>query len=158
MFEGSVLAYNPAKNEAEWIPVWGLTNDLTWAEERSMVALENYVPHIPEEAAQITGLWTHHLVSLPTDDSSTLEEEEVQHPELLTMDTEHKWEEESEDGARQTDLEEDMETNRWQHSWDWEAVMGESEKLAYDDPWSDSDAMVMGGRLPMGACIVTPHP
>ena len=35
VFEGSVLAYNPAKNEAEWVPVHGLTSDLTWVEERS---------------------------------------------------------------------------------------------------------------------------
>ena len=49
VFEGSVLACNPAKNKAEWIPACSLTNDLTWAEERSTVALANYVPHIPEE-------------------------------------------------------------------------------------------------------------
>ena len=56
VFEGSVLAYNPAKNKAEWVPVCGLTDDLTWTEERSAVALANYVPCIPEEAAQITRL------------------------------------------------------------------------------------------------------
>ena len=56
MFEGSILAYNPAKNEAEWIPVHGLTNDFTWAEERSAIALANYVPCIPEEAAWIVRL------------------------------------------------------------------------------------------------------
>ena len=59
MFEGSILAYNPAKNEAEWVPAHGLTNDLTWAEERSAVALANYVPHIPEEAARIVRLGAH---------------------------------------------------------------------------------------------------
>ena len=41
VFEGSVLAYNPTMNEAEWVPVCSLTNDLTWAEERSAVALVN---------------------------------------------------------------------------------------------------------------------
>ena len=56
VFEGSVLAHNPAMNEAEWVPVRGLANDLTWAEERSTMALANYVPCIPEEAAQITRL------------------------------------------------------------------------------------------------------
>ena len=30
VFEGSVLAYNPAMYKAEWVPVCGLTNDLTW--------------------------------------------------------------------------------------------------------------------------------
>ena len=76
VFEGSVLAYNPAKNKAEWVPAHGLTNDLTWAEERSSIALANYFPHIPEEAAQIMRLGAHRLVSWPND-SSTLEEEEV---------------------------------------------------------------------------------
>ena len=32
------------------------TSDLSWAEERSAVALANYVPHAPVEAAQIAGL------------------------------------------------------------------------------------------------------
>ena len=117
MFEGSVLAYNPAMNEAEWIPVRGFTNDLTWAEERSAMTLVNYVPHIPAEAACITMLGAHQIVSCP-DDSSTSEEEEVQHPEPQTTDTEHEWGEESEDGARQTDHEEEVEPNRWQHPWD----------------------------------------
>ena len=81
VFEGSVLAYNPAKNEAEWVPVCGLTNDLTWAKERSAVALANYVSCIPEEAAQIARLGAHQIVSWPND-ASTSEEEEVQHPEL----------------------------------------------------------------------------
>ena len=56
VFEGSILAYNPAKNEAEWVPARGLTNDLTWAKERSAVALANYVLHIPEEVAWIARL------------------------------------------------------------------------------------------------------
>ena len=59
MFEGSVLAYDPAKNEAERVPAHGLTNNLTWAEERSTVALANYVPHIPEEVAWIARLGAH---------------------------------------------------------------------------------------------------
>ena len=105
VFEGSALAYNPAKNEAEWVPACGLTNDLTWAEERSAVALANYVLHIPEEAAGIARLGAHRIVSWPND-SSTSEEEEVQHPEPPTMDTKPEQGKESEDGARQTDLEE----------------------------------------------------
>ena len=126
VFEGSVLAYNP-------VPVCGLTNDLTWAEERSTVALANYVLHIPVEAAQITRLWAHQIVSCP-DDSPMSEEEEAQHPEPKTMDTKPEWGEESEDGARQTDLEEEAEPNRRWCLWDWEAVMEGLEGLAYDDP------------------------
>ena len=59
VFEGSILAYNPAKNEAEWVPVRGLANNLTWAEERSAIALANYVPRIPDEVAWITRLGAH---------------------------------------------------------------------------------------------------
>ena len=152
VFEGSVLAYNPAKNEAGWVPARGLTNDLTWAKEMSAVALANYVPCIPEEGAQIARLGTHQLVSRP-DDSSTSEEEEVQHPELPTMDTEPEWGEESEDRARQTDLEEEVEPNRQWCSQDWEAAMEGSERLAYDEPWSDSDATVVGVDCPQGPVL-----
>ena len=153
VFEGSVLAYNPAKNKAEWVPVCGLTNDLTWAEERSAMALANYVLRIPVEVAQIARLGAHRIVSW-LDDSSTSEEEEAQHPEPQTTDTEPERGEESEDGARQTDLEEEAEPNRWQHSWDWEAVMEGLEGLAYDDPWSDSDATVMGVDCPQGLVLL----
>ena len=67
VFEGSVLAYNPAKNKAEWVPVCGLANNLTWAEERSAIALANYVPCIPHEAARIARLGARRLVSWPED-------------------------------------------------------------------------------------------
>ena len=113
VFKGSVLEYNPTMNKAEWVPVHGLANDLTWAEERSTVALVNYVPCVPAKVAQIARLGAHQIVSCP-DDSSMSEEEEAQHPEPQTMDTEPEWEEESEDGARQTDPEEEVEPNRWQ--------------------------------------------
>ena len=56
VFEGSILAYNPARDEAEWVPTYGLTNDLTWVEERSTVALANYVPCVSQEAACIVRL------------------------------------------------------------------------------------------------------
>ena len=45
VFEGSILAYNPMINEAEWISTRGLANDLSWGEERSMIALANYILH-----------------------------------------------------------------------------------------------------------------
>ena len=140
VFEGSVLAYNPTINEVEWVPVHGLANDLSWAEERSAVALANYVPRIPAEAARIARIGASWIVSCPGDDSSTSEEEEVRHPNPQTMDTEP----ESEDGAGQTDPEEEAEPNRWRRPWNWEAIMEEAKGLAYDDPRSDSDATVMG--------------
>ena len=94
--EGSILAYNPTKNEAECIPARGLTNDLTWAEERSNVALANYVPHIPDEVAWIARLGSRQLVSWPKDSSTLEEEEDVQDPKPLTTDT-NEWGEEDED-------------------------------------------------------------
>ena len=56
VFEGSILAYNPARDEAEWVPMHGLTNDLTWAKERSAVALANYVLHASQEVVWIARL------------------------------------------------------------------------------------------------------
>ena len=112
VFEGSVLVYNPTMNEAEWVPVCGLANDLTWAKDRSAVALANYVLCVPAEMVQIARLGACQIVSC-LDDYSTLEEEEAWHPKPQTMDTEPEWEEESEDGARWTDPEEEVEPNRW---------------------------------------------
>ena len=56
VFKGSILAYNPTRNEAEWVPACSLANDLTWVEEKSIVALANYVPCVSQEAAQIARL------------------------------------------------------------------------------------------------------
>ena len=64
MFEGSILAYNPAKDEVEWFPTCGLTNDLNWTEERSTMAIANYVPCVPQEAAQIVGLGACRLLHI----------------------------------------------------------------------------------------------
>ena len=147
VFEGSVLVYNPAMNEAEWVPVCGLANDLSWAEERSAVALANYVPCIPVGVAQITRLEASQIVSCPGEDS-TSEEKEAQHPDLPTTHTDPKQEDETE--ARQTDPEEEAEPNRWQCPQDWEAIMEGAKGLAYDDPQSDSD----GDGWPAGACII----
>ena len=103
-FEGSILAYNPALNEAEWMPVCGLANDLSWAEERSTVALANYVPCTPAEAAWIARLGAGRIVSCPSNDSSTsTEEEEAQHSDTQstnpTTDTDPEVGDESEDGV-----------------------------------------------------------
>ena len=48
VFEGSVLAYNHARDEAEWVPARGVANDLSWVEEKSDMALANYVPRVDE--------------------------------------------------------------------------------------------------------------
>ena len=74
VFEGSILAYNPTRDEVEWVPTCGITNNLSWVEERSAVALVNFMPCTPQEAARIAKFGTHHLVSWPND--SSLEEED----------------------------------------------------------------------------------
>ena len=56
VLEGSILTYNPTLNEAEWVPMHGLANDLSWAEERSAMALATYVPRASVEVAQIARL------------------------------------------------------------------------------------------------------
>ena len=113
VFQGSILVYNPALNEAEWVPVHGLANDLSWAEERSAVALVNYVPCGQAEVAQIARLGAGRIVS--------------------------------EDGAsRQTNPGDAVERDQQQPPWNSEAIMEEAKGLAYDDPRSDSDALVMG--------------
>ena len=155
VFEGSVLTYNPAKNKAEWVPARGLTNDLTWAEERSTVALANSVQCISNEAARITRLGSRQLVSWPKDSSMSEEGEDVQDPEPPTTDTE-EWGDECEDGARQADLKEGVEPDRRRCSRDWESVMEGSQGLAYDDPWSDSDAMMMGAECLWGTVSSPP--
>ena len=155
VFEGSILAYNPAKNEAEWVPAHGLTNDLTWAKERSAIALANYVLCIPDEVAQIARMGACQLISWPNNCSMSEEEEDVRDPEPLTMDTE-EWGEESEDRARQTNLEEGVEPDRQQHLWDWEAVIEGLQGLAYDDPQSHSNAMMMGADCPWGTMSSPP--
>ena len=108
----------------------GLTNDLTWAEERSAVALANYVLRVSQEVAQIARLGACQLVSWPVNSSTSEEEEEEEEeqerdPELPVTGAELEQSEEDE--------EDELEPNRWQHSQDWEAIMGEEERLAYDD-------------------------
>ena len=104
MFEGSILAYNPTINEAEWIPARGLANDLSWGEERSMVALANYILCAQKEGRRIARLRASRVVSSPDDDTSTTsmeEEEESQFSDVPSMspqmDTDHKADEESEE-------------------------------------------------------------
>ena len=73
--EGSILTYNPTLNEAEWVPVCSLANNLSWAEERSVVALANYVPCTSVEAAWIAKLGVGRVTSCPNDNSSKMSKE-----------------------------------------------------------------------------------
>ena len=150
VFEGSILTYNPALNEAEWVPVCGLANDLSWAEERSAMALANYVLHALVEVAQITRLGAGRIVSSPGDNSSTsAEEEEVWHSDAPSTnpptDMDQEVGDESEDGAGgQTNPGDEAESDQQWPPQNWEAMMEESKGLAYNDPWSDFNATVMG--------------
>ena len=81
VFKGSILAYNPTRDEAEWVPTHGLTNDLTWVEEKSTVALANYVPPISQEVAHTARLRACCLVCWPDDSSSSEEEEQEEEEE-----------------------------------------------------------------------------
>ena len=102
LFKGSILTYNPALNEAEWVPACCLANDFSWAEERSAMALTNYVPHASAEAAWITRPGAGRVISCPGNDSSTsVEGEESQHLDAPSMDTGHEGEvwDESKGGA-----------------------------------------------------------
>ena len=87
IFEGSILAYNPARDKAEWVPAHGIANDLSWVEEKSAVALANYVQCASQEGAR-------HLMSWPDDSSSWEEEEEDEQEE----EEEHEVEEQGEAG------------------------------------------------------------
>ena len=152
VFKGSILAYNPTRDEVEWVPVRGLTNNLTWAEERSAMVLANYVPCISQDAAQIARLGAHQLMSWPTDSSMSEEEDEEQEeegqeegeeqeevdPEPLITDAEPEQSEEDQEGKQ--------ELSRW-HLRDWEMVMGEEEQLTFDDLQLDSDTMADGRSL-----------
>ena len=84
------------------MPAHGLANDLSWAEERSAVALANYVPRAPVEAAWNARLGAGRIVSCPGDDSSnSTEEEEAWHSDTQSTnpptDTDPEVGDESED-------------------------------------------------------------
>ena len=97
VFEGSILAYNLARDEAEWVPTCGVANDLSWVEEKSAVALVNYVPHVSQEAAHIAGLGARRLVSWP-DSSSDKQEEDEQEEDDEEEDEHEETEEQGEVG------------------------------------------------------------
>ena len=73
ILEGSILVYNPAREEVEWVSACSIINNLSWVEERLAIALANFMPHAPCEAACIAELETCRLVGW-LNDSSSLEE------------------------------------------------------------------------------------
>ena len=154
--------YNPTLNEAKWIPVRWLANDLSWGKERLAVALANYVLCAPREGKRIARLGVGRVVSWLGDNSSTMsmgEGEESQFSDAPSMgphmDTDHEAGEESEERVGN-----EGEVSRWmnpaeeaeaspridqcQHSQNWESIIKESVGLAFDDPHSGSDATITG--------------
>ena len=157
---------NEGLNEAEWIPARGLANDLFWGEERSVVALANYILHMQKEGKRIARLRVSRMVSSPGDDTSTTsmeEEEELQFSDAPStspwMDMDHEADEESEgakgsegDVTRWKSPEEGGEASpridQCQHSQNWESIIEESEGLAFDEPRSGSDTTVTEANSP----------
>ena len=166
--------YNPTLNEAEWIPMKGLANDLSWGEKRSAVALANYVSCTQKEGERIARLGVGRVVSFPGDDTSTTsmdEEEESRFSDTpstgqrLDMNCEADTESEEAKGSKgdvsgQKSPEEGGKTSphpdRHWCSWNWESIMEESEGLAFDDPCLGSDTMVMRVDSPL-APLLSPH-
>ena len=58
LFEGNVLAYDPTSNEAKWVPMQGMAEDLSQAEEASARELSNMVPlDSTKEAQRLDWFW-----------------------------------------------------------------------------------------------------
>ena len=164
VFEGSILTYNPALNEAEWVPMCGLANNLSWAEERSVVALANYVPCALGELERKASLRVGRVMSCLGDDSSmtSMEGEEswfldAPIPCHIWIQTMRREESKEPVGSKEgtngwmspgEEAEANLHTDQCQCSQNWESVMEESEGLAYDDPHSISDATIMGVDSP----------
>ena len=97
IFEGSVLVYNAARDEAEWVPTRRVANNLSWAEERMAVTLANFVPHIPQEADRVAELRTSCLLGWADDSPSEEDDEQTQEEEDEPEGDEHEEAEEREE-------------------------------------------------------------
>ena len=92
VFEGSILVYDPARDEAEWVPAHGVAMDLSWAEEKMAATLANFVPRTSQEVGCITELRTRYLAW--TDESSLeekgqeMQEEDDVHEQMQEGDDE----------------------------------------------------------------------
>ena len=147
IFEGSILVYDPARDEEEWVPTHGVANNLSWAKERMAVTLVNFVPHAPQEADRIAELGTCRILAWTNNSSSEGEGKQTQedgdepeedeceevegwgesNPEVPPGDEMHGW------GEAETEMEPQRQ------SWEWASIMDDKQPLAFDDPQSDSD-------------------
>ena len=158
IFEGRVLAYNAARDEAEWVPTHGVANDLSWVEERMAVMLVNFVPCIPQEADRVMELGARCLLGWADDSPSEEDDEQTQEEEDEPEGNEHEEAEEREE-EDPTDLEEQGETELGadprRRSWEWGSIIDDDQPLTFNNPQSDSDTMV-GGHSP--ACLTPQVP
>ena len=96
IFKGTILAYDPTRDKMEWVPTHGVANNLSWVEERMVVALANFVPHASQEADHIAELGAH--CHAWTDDYSSEEEGE----EMQEEDDTHEEKQEEDDVHEET--------------------------------------------------------
>ena len=129
IFEGSVLVYNPTRDEVEWVPACGIDNDLSWMEERSAVALANFEPCAPQEVAHIARLRAQCLMSW-SDDSSLKEEdnEDGQAEEEDDDDGQAEGEEGGREEEDPTDVEEQGKQTPNHHPVVWGSSKGRQSK------------------------------
>ena len=97
IFEGNILTYNAKRDEAEWVPARGVTNNLSWAEEGTAVALVNFVPCIPQEVDCVAELRAHHLLGWANNSPSEEDDEQTQEEEDEPEGDEHEEAEEQEE-------------------------------------------------------------
>ena len=145
IFEGSILAYNAARDEVEWVPTCRVANDLSWAEERMAVILANLVPCIPQEADCIAELRARHLLGWADDSPLEEDDEQTQEEEDEPEGDEHEEAEEQEQ-EDPTNLEEQgkmgLGADPWRQSWEWGSIMDDEQPLTFNDLRSDSDTTV----------------
>ena len=159
IFEGSVLAYNATRDEVEWVPTRGVTNDLSWAEERMAVTLENFMAHVPQEVDHVTELRARHLLGWADDSLSAEDEEQTQEEE----DEQTQEEEDEPEGGEHEEAEEQeeedpanleeqgetgLEAEPQRQSLEWGSMIDNEQPLTFDDLWPDSNTMI-GGHSPV---------
>ena len=153
VFEGSILAYNPARDKVEWVPAHGIANDLSWV-----------VTHIARLGACHFMSWPNDSSLEEEDDGQVEEEDDEQEDDEPEGDEHEEAEGQGEVGPKspsngtvleQGKTEQEVEPRGQRRSWEWGSIMDEEEPLTFDDLWLDSDATV-GGRTPVRSTLQEP--
>ena len=87
IFEGSILAYDPITNGAEWVPIRGTASVLSWVEEMSALALCNMVLHILDEGVERLGRFGEHRDENKKDGAEEASSTEAPHEEEVEEET-----------------------------------------------------------------------